>query len=116
MTQACNTFEPWIRVIRAFNTKGIEQKHIDKLNSAIDKANDSEDSLNTLSLKMDVPIMSLGGVKITPAIVDLEDIADTASKEYGNICLLKTMKADWKPLNFDVKDHKDTYILEGEAC
>jgi dynein heavy chain len=116
MVKACLDFEPWIRVIRAFNTKGIEQKHIDKLNAAIDKANDSEDSLNTLSLKMDVPIMSLGGVKITPATTEIEDIADTASKEYSNICLLKTMREDWKPLNFDVKEHKDTYILEGEAC
>ena len=26
------------------------------------------------------------------------------------------MKAEWGPLNFDCKEHKDTYILEGEAC
>jgi dynein heavy chain len=65
---------------------------------------------------MDVPIMSLAGVKITAATVELEDIADTASKEFSNICLLKQMKEDWKPLNFDVKEHKDTFILEGEAC
>jgi hypothetical protein len=40
MVKACLDFEPWIRVIRAFNTKGIEQKHVDKLNAAIDKVND----------------------------------------------------------------------------
>ena len=50
-------FEPWIKIVRAFKTEGLEEKHIEKLNSSIDRANGSEDgSLKTLNIKMDIPI------------------------------------------------------------
>ena len=55
---ACLDFEPWIRVIRALKMDGLQQKHIDSMNAAIDKLNNSTDEggLNTLKLKMDTSI------------------------------------------------------------
>jgi dynein heavy chain len=113
---ACTEFEPWIRVIRALRTEGLEQKHVDMMNAAIDKENGSvDDSLNTIKLKMDTTISNFGSVKITEVSQAIEEVADTASKEYSNITLLKAMREEWEVINFDLKEHKDTHILEGEA-
>ena len=48
---------------------------------------------------------------------ELEEISETASKEFGNMKTMNTMKADWKPLAFTCKavPDKESYILEGEA-
>jgi hypothetical protein len=45
----------------------------------------------------------------------LEEISDTASKEFKNERLLRTMKNDWEPAEFGCKIYKDTFILDGEA-
>lgn len=52
---------------------------------------------------------------ITKCTEDIEDIADTAGKEFKNEELLKFMKKEWEPLRFECKEHKDTFILDGEA-
>jgi len=45
----------------------------------------------------------------------MEEISDTASKEFKNENMLRNMKAEWAPAEFGCKVYKDTYILEGEA-
>ena len=45
----------------------------------------------------------------------LEDIADTASKEFTNEKILKTMFRDWEPLEFTPSDCKGTYKLGGDS-
>jgi len=45
----------------------------------------------------------------------LEDISDSATKEYSIQRTLEKMAADWEPLNFDTKDWRETFILDGEA-
>jgi dynein heavy chain, axonemal len=114
---ACLDFEPWIRVIRALKMDGLQQKHIDSMNAAIDKLNNSTDEggLNTLKLKMDTSIANWENVQITGCTSKIEDISDTAFKEHSNITQLNQMKEDWAPLTWDLKEHKDTFILEGEA-
>jgi len=44
----------------------------------------------------------------------LEEIADTATKEFSNEKTLATMKKDWEPIEFVTKEMRSTYILEGE--
>jgi len=44
----------------------------------------------------------------------LEEIADTATKEFSNEKTLATMKKDWEPIEFLTKEMRSTYILEGE--
>jgi hypothetical protein len=38
-----------------------------------------------------------------------------ASKEYSNERTLNKMKEDWEPVEFTCKDHKGSFILDGEA-
>jgi dynein heavy chain, axonemal len=45
----------------------------------------------------------------------LEDIADTASKEFSNEKILNQMFADWEPLEFTPSVQKDTYKLGGDS-
>lgn len=45
----------------------------------------------------------------------LEDISETASKEYSNERTMIKMKEDWEPMEFTCKDWKGSSILEGEA-
>jgi hypothetical protein len=48
---------------------------------------------------------------------DLEEISDTASKEFANKSTMGKMKAEWEELSFDCKmlPGKESYILNGEA-
>jgi dynein heavy chain len=64
---------------------------------------------------MSMNINAFGSTKVTSINNEIEEIVDTASKEYSNEILLHNMRNEWKPIRFEVKDHKDTYILEGEG-
>jgi dynein heavy chain len=45
----------------------------------------------------------------------LEEIADQATKEFGNEKILKNMFGDWEPLEFTPSAQKDTYKLGGDS-
>jgi dynein heavy chain len=64
---------------------------------------------------MSMNITSFGATKLTQMNNEIEEIVDTASKEYSNEILLSNMKKEWKPIRWEVKEHKDTFILEGEG-
>jgi dynein heavy chain len=64
---------------------------------------------------MAMTIASFSSTKVTSVNQEIEEVVDTASKEFSNEILLRNMKAEWGPISFDTKEHKDTYILEGEA-
>jgi hypothetical protein len=46
---------------------------------------------------------------------ELEEIADTAQKEYSNEKILDVMFSDWAPLEFTPSVQKDTYKLGGDS-
>jgi dynein heavy chain len=48
---------------------------------------------------------------------ELEEISETASKEFSNDNTMKKMKKEWEPLEFTCKHvpDKESYILDGEA-
>jgi len=47
----------------------------------------------------------------------LEDVSETASKQFSNENTMKKMKEEWKPLEFTctIPTGKDNLILSGEA-
>lgn len=50
-------------------------------------------------------------------VSNIDEIGDTASKEFKYETLLHTMQEEWEPTDFECKDYKDGqgYILDGEA-
>ena len=45
----------------------------------------------------------------------LEEISETASKEFSNERTLNKMNDDWAPMAFLCKEYRGSFILEGEA-
>lgn len=45
----------------------------------------------------------------------LEEIADTAYKQFKNETMLNDMKTDWNEVDFTCKEWKSSFILDGEA-
>ena len=45
----------------------------------------------------------------------LEEISETASKEYSNERTINKMNEDWEPMAFTCRDWKGSFILDGEA-
>jgi dynein heavy chain len=85
---------------------GLKTRHWDDIKKLIDmKDFKDNEKLSTL--------ISLG---ISQYKDKLEDISETASKEYSNERTLAKMHEDWSPLEFTCKDWKNgSFILDGEA-
>lgn len=60
-------------------------------------------------------LKDLVAYEITKFKDKLEDISETASKEYSNERTYEKMLADWMPMDFTCKEWKGSFILEGEA-
>ena len=110
MLNSLVNFEPWIRIIRALNTEGLKKKHLDKINATCNEVLDGD-----LQLDLHMDINYLTAYKITQCTNEIEELADVAAKEWANEKLLEVMEQEWKPLRWEVKEHKDTFILDGEA-
>ena len=110
MLKTLENFEPWIRIIRALNTEGIKKKHLDQINAKCNEVLDGE-----LQIELNMDITTLQTFRITQCTDEIEELADIASKEWSNEKLLENMEAEWKPIRFETKEHKDTYILDGES-
>ena len=59
----------------------------------------------------------LRNFQITKHKNEIEEISETASKEYGNMKTMAKMQEDWEPLEFACRavPEKESYILDGEA-
>ena len=103
-------FRKKIPIIRALRTDGIQARHIEEIKKVfgIDYTGEKE-SLRKIEEDIDKD-------KFDALREPLENIADTASKEYSNLNTMKKMKDEWVPLEFAVKDWKGfSYNLDGEA-
>jgi dynein heavy chain len=96
-------FKTKLPIIRALCTEGLQARHIEQIKIVLDTDNyTGEESLSSFSIE--------------PWHKDkLEDIADTASKEFSNEKILKNMFKDWEPLEFTPMDCKGTYKLGGDS-
>lgn len=63
-----------------------------------------------------IKLQLLKQLKLQQHIGKIEEISDTAMKEYSNEKILSKMKEEWAPLRFELKDWRDSgKILEGGA-
>ena len=99
-------FRDNLPVIRSLCNPGLKTRHWDDIKKLIDmKDFKDNEKLSTL--------ISLG---ISQYKDKLEDISETASKEYSNERTLQRMHDDWAPQEFTCKDWKNgSFILDGEA-
>lgn len=110
MIKVLDNFKAWLPIIRALNTEGLKDKHLKLINQKINEGKDIE-----MNLELNMDISQLTNMGILKCTEDIEEIADNAGKEFKNEMTLKSMKEEWQPINFECKEHKDTFILDGEA-
>ena len=97
-------FREYLPVIRSICNPGLKPRHIAEIEKLIGKGLSENEKLKTLVV--------LG---ISKHKDKLEDISETASKEYSNERTLAKMNEDWAPMEFTCKDWKGSQILDGEA-
>jgi len=109
MKRSLDGFRKSIPIIRALRTDGIQSRHIEEIRKIIGiNTYTGEHENMKIFDNLDAPIDSYKDA--------LENVADTASKEYSNLNTMKKMKDEWIPLEFTPKDWKGfSYILDGEA-
>jgi len=90
--------------------KGLKDRHIEQIVALVKAGDDAKDILNQ---RLD----NFKNYGIENFKNELEEISDTASKEFGNENMMVKMKGDWVELNFTCKEvpEKESYILEGQA-
>lgn len=105
-----NDFKKFLPIIRALCNKGLEERHIEQIVALVKAGDDAKDILNQ---RLD----NFKALQIENYKNELEEISDTASKEYGNKNMMVKMKGDWTDLAFTCKEvpEKESYILEGQA-
>ena len=97
-------FREYIPVIRAICNPGLKDRHFEDIRILIEKRIDKNEKLRTLIT-----------LKIEKYKDKLEEISETASKEFSNERTLKKMAEDWEPMEFTCKEYRGSFILEGEA-
>lgn len=97
-------FMDYLPVIRSICNPGLKDRHFEEIRVLIEKRIEKTEKLKTLQ--------NFGIVKFKDK---LEEISDTASKEYSNERTLKKMNDDWQPMEFTCKEYRGSFILEGEA-
>lgn len=100
-----SAFKKNLPVIRALCAEGLKERHIAHIINKLECGElDGNENLNKFLL-----------FKADDHKDALEDIADTATKEYQNERILNQMFADWEPLEFTPNEQKDTYKLGGDS-
>lgn len=114
-----NINRPYIPLIAYLCTEGLKERHWNEIFEVlnIDESAKAEIAEEGTDIKQILTIQDvqkyMGDAK--EALPKLEEISDTAAKEYKNENMLANMKKDWQPAEFGCKVYKDTFILDGEA-
>lgn len=111
-------FRVYIPIVRAFCNPGLKARHLDQISQLVNKELERS-NLNLTEIK------SLTDNRYSDANRQaeymnkfkekLEEISETASKEFSNERTLKKMADDWAPMEFTCKEYRSSFILEGEA-
>jgi dynein heavy chain, axonemal len=97
-------FRKYLPVIRSICNPGLKDRHFDDIFNLIGKRIDNNERLRTLIT-----------LKIEQFAEKLDEISETASKEFSNERTLQKMSDDWSPMEFLCKEYRGSFILEGEA-
>jgi dynein heavy chain, axonemal len=96
-------FRDYIPIIRSICNPGLKDRHFDEISTLIDKRIEKNEKLRTLQQ-----------LKIEKYKDKLEEISETASKEFSNERTLNKMN-DLAPMAFLCKEYRGSFILKGEA-
>ena len=102
----------FIPIIQVVCTQGLKERHWTKILDILGPTCETKESVNYKTVDYLFKSNPHDFKKITDS---LEEISDTASKEYKNELMMSSMKDEWKEVNYTCKKWKDSYILEGEA-
>ena len=105
-------FRKFIPIIQAVCTQGMKDRHWGKIHEVLLNQSKEKDNINFKNVEN---VLNNQPHEIKKIVDNLEEVADTASKEFKNEQMMKNMKLDWQEVNYTCKKWKDSYILEGEA-
>ena len=111
MKKKLTDFRPYQPIIRALCNPGLQERHINDIYKLINKPREDGIEMKELNLT------TFKQLNIVEFKKDLEDISETATKQFSNENTMKKMKEEWKPLEFtcSIPVGKDNLILSGEA-
>ncbi len=97
-------FRKYLPIIRSICNPGLKDRHFDDIFNLTGKRIDKNERLAIL-IKL----------RIEQYTEKLDEISETASKEFSNERTLQKMADDWAPMEFLCKEYRGSHILEGEA-
>ncbi|CAK9112546.1 Dynein axonemal heavy chain 1 (Axonemal beta dynein heavy chain 1) (Ciliary dynein heavy chain 1) (Heat shock regulated protein 1) (HSRF-1) (hDHC7) [Durusdinium trenchii] len=103
-----DTFKQYLPLIHALCNPGLRPRHWEEISEVVHFAME-RDSAFTLSRVVDMDVAT--------HLTALQEISDSASREYGLEKTLESIYEQWQPVNFELKAWKDTetYIVAGST-
>ncbi|OMJ80715.1 hypothetical protein SteCoe_18966 [Stentor coeruleus] len=100
-----------IPVMKIVSTKGLEERHFEKINKILGKPT------GTFKIDDSTVFKHVQNMELDNFINDIEEVAQGASREFSNFKMLEKMERDWEPIKFELKEWGETktYILLGGA-
>ena len=100
-----------IPIMKIVSTKGLEERHFEKINKILGKP------AGTFKIDDTSVFKHLQNLDLEKHINEIDEIAQSASREFSNYKMLEKMEKDWEPMRFELKDWGETktYILLGGA-
>lgn len=100
-----------IPVMKVVSTKGLEERHFDKISKILGKPPGS------FRVDITTTFKQVQNLEIDQYMAEVEDIAQTAAREFSNLKMLEKMEKEWENLKFELKEKIElkTYIHLGTA-
>ena len=90
----------FLPIITVVWTQGLKNRHWEKIFKTLGLESDSKEAVNFKTISLIFDNNPHDAKKLTEL---LEEVSDTASKEYKNEMMMKGMKDDWKEVNYTCK-------------
>ena len=92
-------FRAYLPVIVSLATPALKDRHWDRLSDLLCEPVEPND---------DLTLRRLLRIGVLEKIMGVEEICVAAEKEYGLEKSLAAMKGEWTPIEFEIKDYRDT--------
>lgn len=112
--QILNDIEKFMKnipVMKIVSTRGLEERHFEKITKILGKP------MGSFRIDANTTFRQVQNLEIDAHMLEIEEIALSASREFSNLRMLERMEKEWANLKFEVKERTDTktYILLGAA-
>lgn len=100
-----------IPIMKIVSTRGLEERHFEKINKILGKPSGTFKVDDTTLFK------HVQNLDLDTYLNEIDEIAQGASREFSNFKMLEKMEKDWEAMNFELKEWGETktYILLGAA-